>query len=97
MAIKIAIPKALPKPVLPSDLATDFSMIQEQFPKISEKITLMWGSAVLQQYLSKIIFDERGDRQGFPMPVVAALMRIYDYHSKLVPETKEGDDWGHVV
>ena len=97
MAIKIVVPKALPAPMLPPDIAPCFTLVQDQFPKIGEKITLMWGSVPLQQYLSKIIFDERGDRQGFPMPVVSALMRLYDYHGTLIPEPKEGDDWKHVV
>lgn len=96
MALKIAIPKARGAPVLPPDLASDFSLIQNQFPKIGDKIALMWGSVVLQEYLSKTIFDERGGRQGFPLPVVSALMRLHEYHGTLMPETK-GDDWSHVV
>ena len=97
MAIKIATPKAPTAPALPPDIAPDFALIQEDFPKIGEKITLMWGAVVLQQYLSKIIFDERGGRQGFPMPVVSALMRLYEYHGTLMPEAKAGDDWEHIV
>lgn len=97
MAIKIAIPKARSAPVLPPDLTTDFSLVREQFPKIAEKITALWGSVVLQEYLNKTIFDERGGRQGFPLPVVSALMRIFDYHGTLMPENKTGDDWEHVV
>ena len=97
MALKIAIPKAPPAPILPPEFAPDFSLVQKQFPKIGDKIALMWGSIVLQQYLSKTIFDERGGSQGFPMPVVSALMRIYEYHGTLIPEKKAGDDWEHVV
>ena len=97
MAIKIAVPKAPRAPVLPPDVAPCLTLVQDQFPKIGEKITLMWGSVLLQQYLSKIIFDERGGRQGFPTPVISALMRLYDYHGALMPEPKAGDDWEHVV
>jgi hypothetical protein len=97
MAIKIATPKARSAPVLPPGLTTDFSLVREQFPKIGEKITALWGSVVLQEYLSKTIFDERGGRQGFPLPVVSALMRIFEYHGTLMPETKAGDDWEHIV
>ena len=97
MALKISIPKPPTAPILPPGLALDYSLVQTQFPKIGEKITLMWGSVLLQQYLSKTIFDERGGRQGFPMPVVSALMRIYEHHATLIPETKEDDNWGHVV
>lgn len=97
MAIKIATPKAPSAPVLPSGLASDLSLIQEQFPKIGEKITLMWGAVALQKYLSKTIFDERGGRQGFPLPVVSALMRIHEYHGTLMPQIEAGDAWGHLV
>lgn len=97
MAIKITVPKAPRAPVLPPDVAPCFTLVQDQFPKIGEKITLMWGSVLLQQYLGRIIFDERGGRQGFPTPVVSALMRLYDYHGALMPEPKAGDDWEHVV
>ncbi len=93
MAIKIATPKAPGVPVLPTTIAPDFSLIQEQFPKIGEKITVMWGSVALQDYLNKIVFDERGGRQGFPMPVVSALMRLHEYHGTLMPEAKAEDTW----
>jgi hypothetical protein len=97
MAIKIATPKTPSAPMLPSDLAPDFALIQEQFPKIGEKMTLMWGSVALQAYLNKTIFDERGGRQGFPMPVVSALMRLYDYHASLMPAPGAGDAWEQVA
>lgn len=97
MAIKIATPKVPDAPVLPPSIAPDFSLIQERFPKIGEKITLMWGSVALQEYLNKTIFDERGGRQGFPMPVVSALMRLHEYHGTLMPEVKAADAWGHIA
>ena len=97
MAIKIATPKTPSAPVLPPGLAADFSLIQGQFPKICEKITLLWGTVPLQEYLNKIIFDERGGRQGFPMPVVSALMRLHEYHGTLMPEPKAEDTWDGVA
>jgi hypothetical protein len=97
MAIKIATPKVPTAPTLPPDLVADFVLIQEQFPKVSEKITLMWGAVTLQEYLSKTIFDERGGRKGFPLPIVSALMRIHEYHGTLMPDVKEGDAWGSIV
>jgi hypothetical protein len=96
MAIKIATPKFPGAPILPPDIAPDFSLIQEQFPKVGEKISVMWGSVALQDYLSKTIFDERGGRQGFPMPIVSALMRLHEYHGTLMPVTKSADAWGHI-
>ena len=95
MAIKIITPKVR-QPELPSELVSDYSLVQQQFPKIAEKIALMWGRRGLQEYLSKTIFDERGGRQGFPMPIVSALLRLFEYHSALVPDTPSGDAWENV-
>jgi len=97
MSIKITTPKAPGAPLLPPDLATDFSLIQQQFPKVSEKITLMWGGVGLQDYLSKTIFDERGGRQGFPLPIVSALMRLQEYHGTLMPKANSADAWEDIT
>jgi hypothetical protein len=97
MAIKIATPKAPSAPVLPPHLASDYALIMEKFPKVGEKITMMWGSVALQDYLNKTIFDERGGRQGFPMPVVSALMRLHEYHGTLMPVLNDGNAWDHVL
>ena len=90
MQIKISVPKAPPVPVMPAGLPSSAAVVWEQFPRIAEKISLMWGYPELQRYLSKIICDERGGRQGFPKPVLAALMEIYRRHAKLVPEEHQG-------
>lgn len=86
MAINIVVPKKPSAPALPPGIASDFLLIQARFSKIAEKITLMWGTVGLHGYLTKTIFDERGGRQGFPLPVVSALMRLSEYHDTLVPQ-----------
>ncbi len=90
MAINIVTPKApsAPTPKVPAAVMPDLSVIEERFPKISEKISLLWGSIALQEYLNKTIFDERGGRQGFPLAIVSALMRIHEHHEKLIPGAK---------
>ncbi|MBI4807651.1 MAG: hypothetical protein HY799_01685 [Nitrosomonadales bacterium] len=88
MAIKIVAPKA---PVAP-----DVSLILEHYPKVGEKIAVMWGSQELHKYLGDTIFDARGGRQGFPMSVVSALLRLFQYHSTLIPGS-EDDAWDHVL
>jgi hypothetical protein len=93
MAINIVTPKVPKQPALPSSIAPDFSLVQQQFPKVAEKIALMWGTLGLQEYLNKTIFDERGGRQGFPMPIVSALMRLFEYHTTLIPVAPSSDTW----
>jgi hypothetical protein len=97
MAINIVTPKVPRQPTLPSGIAPDFSLVQQQFPKVAEKIALMWGTLGLQEYLSKTIFDERGGRQGFPMPVVSALMRLFEYHTTLIPVVPSSDTWENTI
>ena len=86
MDIKIAVPKAAPAPVMPSGFPPHLSIIWEQFPRIGEKISLMWGYVELQRYLSNIICDKRGGRRGFPEPVLAALLEIHRLHARVLPE-----------
>jgi hypothetical protein len=86
MEIKISVPKAPPPAIeMPAGLPAHLSIIWKQYPRIGEKISMMWGYVELQNYLSTIILDERGDRQGFPKPVLAALMEVHKRHSKMVP------------
>lgn len=87
MAIKIATPKAIPSQAMPPDIAPDVSIIQENYPGIGNKITMLWGSVQLHKYLNQLIIDDRGDRQGFPAHVISALLRIFQFHTSLVPET----------
>jgi hypothetical protein len=96
MAINIVIPKARSAPTIPAEIAPDYSLIQEKFPKIGEKIAVLWGSEGLQEYLNKTIFDERGGRQGLPLPIVSALMRIYEHHGTLILGAKAGHVSDHI-
>jgi hypothetical protein len=50
----------------------------------------MWGYVELQKCLSNIILDDRGDRDGFPKPVLDALMEIHRRHASVVPEDYTG-------
>jgi hypothetical protein len=93
MAINIVTPNTPKHPVLPPGIAPDLLLVQHQFPKVAEKIVLMWGTPALQDYFSKTIFDERGGRQGFPLPIVSAMMRLSEYHSTLIPVERTVDAW----
>ena len=90
MDIKISRPKAPIAPAMPAGLPSHLSIIWEQFPRIGEKISLMWGYVELQKYLGNIILDDRGDRDGFPKPVLDALVEIHRRHAEMVPEDYTG-------
>jgi hypothetical protein len=78
------------------DIAPDVASIQSQYPKVGQQIVAMWGSRKLQGFLNGIIFDERGNRQGFPLSTVSTLLRIYEYHAKLVPDNSKEQAWDYV-
>lgn len=98
MAIKIASPKTPTLDALPAAVVPDVSVIREHYPNIGNKISALWGSVQLHNFLNQIIIDDRGDRQGFPPPIVSALLRIYQYHTTLVPQAiPPADTWDHVL
>src|SRR5271169_5693427 len=96
MSLKIAVPKPRPKLTFPADTAPDVLLVVDRFPRIGDKIKLMWGSVELHKYLNGIIVDERGDRQGFPPQIGTALLRIYREHSKLLPDN-DNNAWNKVL
>jgi hypothetical protein len=83
--------------IIQTSLAKEIGLIQEHHPKIYDKITQMWGSVDLQNYLDSIIFDQRGGRHGFTDSVGAAIFKIYETHGKLFPPKKTGDVWDVIL
>lgn len=54
--------------------------LQATFPRIHEQLGALWGTAACEDYLDKLIFDERGDRTGFPPPVLEAILILQRIH-----------------
>ena len=64
------------------------AVIGKQYPRIQERIRLLWGSIELYNYLNNIILDDRhyatGQmRQGFDHDTLQALLHIHKQHSIL--------------
>jgi len=96
MTLKISVPKGPPPPVkLPSGVQADVSVICDHYPRIGEKITLLWGTAELQKYLNNLIIDGRGDREGFPQHIASIILKIHQEHGKLVVDT-DHNPWSKV-
>ncbi len=76
----------------PDDIAQDISLIGASRPYISAKILQLWGTADLTQYLSSVVFDERGGRQGFTEPTASALFRVYYYYQSHTRNNKNPND-----
>jgi len=68
-------------------------ILAAKFPKILERINLLWCSPELHNYLEKTLFTDRSNREGFPKDVLQALGEIHIEHTRLLKEKKLlGDD-----
>lgn len=65
-----------PEPIDPNYV----SALEKHFPRIADKITLMWGSEEFPEFLSGLMIDNRGDRQGFPLAVIEEMMFLNEIH-----------------
>jgi len=72
-----------------------FIIIQKFSPRISTAIELMWGNPELETYFDKLIVDDRGGRAGFPKPVMDALLRLYNDHTRRFNFKKVPEFWSH--
>jgi len=57
---------------------------------IAKRIYEIWGEPECKNYLNKLLFQDRVDRQGFPDKVVIALMEL----QMLIPD-EPNDIWSH--
>lgn len=68
-----------------SSLVPDLgSEIDTNFPHISAKIILLWGSGECMDFLDELMHyhptEERPSREGFTLEVIQELSTIYAYH-----------------
>ena len=64
----------------------DFRLVAEAFPKIGEKLTLLWGSSGLGTFLDELEQEKAGkQRVGFPADVLTALINLGSAHEKAFP------------
>lgn len=52
------------------------SAIEESFPKIAQKLTMIWGHPECEAFLNNLMIDSRGNRQGFNLDVMSELMLL---------------------
>ncbi len=61
------------------------------YPRIVEKIEIMWGTIELDRYLNSLLIDDRGNRAGWPPGVSTTIFSLLVKNSA---ELKA--DWGNV-
>jgi hypothetical protein len=63
-------------------------ILKEKFPRILDRVELLWGTLELHKYFQQTLFTERHDRQGFPQDVVQALGEIHNEHTQTLKAKK---------
>lgn len=62
-----------------------------KFPRIEERLRLLWGSAEGSAYLQELTISDREGRQGFPLEVFRALNALVLLHPE---KAAVADAWG---
>ncbi len=60
------------------------------YPHIQRNVDRMWGDESLALYLGKLLLDVYRDasiRRGFPRDIAFLLMKVYDEHTTVDPDS----------
>jgi hypothetical protein len=63
--------------------STYISEIEKNFPRIVEKIIMLWGHESVAAFLSHLLIDDRGDRQGFNGEIMAEIMFLNNLYEDM--------------
>ncbi len=66
------------------------SCLEQQFPHVAQKLTVVWPSEACALYISGLIVNRRDTRQGFPNEVVEDLLMLHEINDMLVAIGKRG-------
>lgn len=69
------------------------ALLKEKFPKIYDKIELIWGYKECEIELDRLIISSRENRQGFPRDVLQAIITIHAEHQRQFGIFKRLDPW----
>ncbi len=71
--------------------------LARQFPRIADRLALLDSTPdVAVRYVEKLMIDDRGDRDGFPVEVARELMRLRMHYGDRAGERADqsaGCDW----
>jgi hypothetical protein len=60
------------------------STIEQYFPRIAQKLVLVWPSEACAVYLTSLIVNEREARQGFPPQVLDDLLMLHSMNDMIL-------------
>ena len=65
----------------------------EEYPRICARVQQLWGTTECEPYLNTLVIDTRGNRQGFPPPMMEELLYLGRLSRALVILSIGGDLW----
>jgi len=60
------------------------STIEQKFPRIAQKLAVVWPSEACALYLTSLIVNERESRQGFPPEVLDDLLMLHSMNDMIL-------------
>jgi hypothetical protein len=71
----------------------ELSAIERRFSRIAQELVNLWKHPDIDAYLNRLLLDDRGNRQGFPVDVLAELMFLSNLRWQLQhPSYYRADD-----
>jgi hypothetical protein len=65
----------------------------EDYPRICDRVQQLWGTADCEAYINTLVIDTRGNRKGFPPPMMEELLYLARLARALVILNIGGDLW----
>ena len=69
------------------------AVIRHSYPRIASAIKLTWGNLECENYMNKLILNDRRTREGFPPPVLSSLLALYRRHTQQFKFPSALDVW----
>jgi hypothetical protein len=67
--------------------------LENQYPRILEKIMMLWDKPGMNDYFTQLMVSDREDRAGFPPDVAAEIMRLSLVHASSHTSSQKHDIW----
>jgi len=68
-------------------------VLESKFPRIFEKVMLLWDAPEMSDYFAELMVPARQNRAGFPPDVAAEIMRLSLVHFSTHAPDKQQDVW----
>jgi hypothetical protein len=67
--------------------------LESKYPRILEKIMMLWDNPGINDYFTQLMVSDREDRAGFPSDVAAEIMRLSLVHASSHLNNQKHDVW----